>query len=366
MNILTEDKQKEFCNEIIQIKNEIVKTTSKAEIFQHFSNIIFWQNMLFFIGISGIWIQYNFISILSLTCFIVTRWSINGHHVGHGGYDKCNVYPYLRKDFGKGLRRIVDWFDWFSIEAWKFEHNKFHHYYLNEQSDPDLVENIYDTTLVRFTFFQRNIMFLLSMITWRWAYYASNTLAKYHSSLNNNSESNSTIMIHHLFYVEGLPLEFLKLVLPYFIYMFIFIPSIFGWFLGSPYFYNALYNLILTEVFANIYSFLIITTNHCGYDLYRFNKSDLSENGRIYRAVLGSVNYPFGNDMIDFFHGYLNYQIEHHMFPDLSCLEYRRLAPFVREICKKYDVQYIKQNIFIRLYYTYRIYVGLDRMKVYD
>ena len=78
------------------------------------------------------------------------------------------------------------------------------------------------------------------------------------------------------------------------------------------------------------------------------------------------MNYPFGNDMIDFFHGYLNYQIEHHMFPDLSCLEYQRLAPFVEEICKKYDVQYVKQNIFIRLYYTYRIYVGLDRMKVYD
>jgi hypothetical protein len=129
MSLLPEDKQTEFCSEIIKIKNEIIKTTSKAEIFEHFSNILFLQNLLFFLGISGIWIQYNFISILSLTGFIVSRWTINGHHVCHGGYDQCEVYPYLRKDFGKGLRRFIDWFDWFSVEAWTFEHNKFHHFY---------------------------------------------------------------------------------------------------------------------------------------------------------------------------------------------------------------------------------------------
>jgi len=364
MTILSDDKQKEFCDEIIKAKNAIVTNTSKDDIFQHFDKIRFWQNVLFCIGISGIWIKYNFISILSFTCFIVSRWTISGHHVCHGGYDRCKMYPYTRKDFGKGLRRFIDWFDWFSVEAWTFEHNKFHHYYLNENADPDLIENIYDKTLVQFTFLQRNLMFISSIFTWRWAYYASNTLAKYHRSIMNHDETNDTIMIHHLFYVDGLPLKFANFILPYFVYMFICIPSIFGVTFGSTYFYHALYNLVLTEIFANIYTFCIITTNHCGYDLYRFKTSDVSENGRIYRAVLGSVNYPYGNDTIDFFHGYLNYQIEHHMFPVLSCLEYQKLAPLVKEICRKYDVQYIQQNVLLRLYYTYRIYNGWDRMKV--
>jgi fatty acid desaturase len=365
MTKLSEDRQTNFCNEIINARNYIVRNTCKNDIFQHFANILFWQNLLFIIGICGIWIKYNFISIFSLTCFIVSRWTINGHHICHGGYDRCNQYPYIRKDFGKGFRRIIDWFDWFSIEAWKFEHNKFHHYYLNESADPDLVENIHDKLLKNFTFLLKNIAFILSVLTWRWSYYASNTLDKYNAELSNN-KSNSTIMIHHLFYKKDLLIEFVKIVLPYFMYMFICIPSIFGLIFGSAYFYNTLYNLILTEFFANIYSFSIIASNHCGKDLYRFNKSDVSENGRIYRAALGSVNFPLGNDIIDFSHGYLNYQIEHHMFPNLSCLEYKKLAPKVEEICKKYDVQYIKQNIFIRLYYTYRIFVGLDKMKVYD
>jgi len=363
MTTLTHDKQNEFCNEIIKVKNEIVANTSKEEIFRHFAKILYWQNLLFCIGISGIWIKYNFISIISLTCFIVTRWTINGHHVCHGGYDRCNKYPYIRTEFGKGWRRCIDWFDWFSIEAWTFEHNKFHHYYLNENTDPDLIENIYDKALVQFTFLQKNLTIISSIFTWRWAYYASNTLAKYHRSITNLGENNDTIMIHHLFYVDGLALEFVKVISSYFVYMFICIPSIYGIILGSRYFYHTLCNLLLTEIFANIYTFSIITTNHCGYDLYRFKTSNVSENGRIYRAVLGSVNYPYGNDVIDFFHGYLNYQIEHHMFPNLSCLEYQKLAPLVKNICRKYNVQYIQENVLFRLYYTYRIFVGLDRMK---
>jgi fatty acid desaturase len=122
---------------------------------------------------------------------------------------------------------------------------------------------------------------------------------------------------------------------------------------------------MLAELLANIYSFTIITTNHCGSDLYRFSNSDVSENGRIYRAILGSVNYPYGSEATDFLHGYLNYQIEHHMFPDLSCLEYKLLAPKIKNICEKYKVNYIQENVLQRLYKTYKIYVGIDKMKVF-
>ena len=142
--------------------------------------------------------------------------------------------------------------------------------------------------------------------------------------------------------------------------------SIFGYFIGPIYFYNTLYNLILVDIFANIYSFIIIVTNHAGSDLYRFDTHGTLDFRRVYRAVLGSVNYPLGNDIIDFLHGYLNYQIEHHMFPNLSCLEYKKLAPEVEKICKEYKVQYIKQNVFIRMYYTYRIFTKLDKMKLYQ
>jgi hypothetical protein len=45
----------------------------------------------------------------------------------------------------------------------------------------------------------------------------------------------------------------------------------------------------------------------------------------------------------DFMHGWLNYQIEHHMFPDLSMLSYQKAAPIVRAACEKYGVPYVQE-----------------------
>ena len=40
----------------------------------------------------------------------------------------------------RGWRRAIDWFDWIDPSAWHEEHNIQHHYRLNEEADPDLVE----------------------------------------------------------------------------------------------------------------------------------------------------------------------------------------------------------------------------------
>jgi len=54
------------------------------------------------------------------------------------------------------------------------------------------------------------------------------------------------------------------------------------------------------------------------------------------RAVIGSVNFKTGGDVNDFMHGWLNYQIEHHMFSDMSMLTYQRMAPEMKLLCEKY------------------------------
>jgi len=38
----------------------------------------------------------------------------------------------------------------------------------------------------------------------------------------------------------------------------------------------------------------------------------------------------------DFLHGWLNYQIEHHVWPSLSALSYQRAQPELKSICEKY------------------------------
>ena len=62
-------------------------------------------------------------------------------------------------------------------------------------------------------------------------------------------------------------------------------------------------------------------------------------------------------------HGWLNYQIEHHMWPQLSMLSYQKSAPITQEICRRYGVPYVKHNVFWRLKKTVDIMVGNTSMR---
>ena len=48
----------------------------------------------------------------------------------------------------------------------------------------------------------------------------------------------------------------------------------------------AVANLLLADVLSNIHSFIIIATNHCGDDMYKFDNSIVPRSGSFYmRAV---------------------------------------------------------------------------------
>lgn len=68
------------------------------------------------------------------------------------------------------------------------------------------------------------------------------------------------------------------------------------------------------------------------------------------------VGHPSGNDWfekqtngtldvscpswMDWFHGGLQFQIEHHLFPRLPRSQLRKISPFVKELCKKHNLPY--------------------------
>lgn len=79
---------------------------------------------------------------------------------------------------------------------------------------------------------------------------------------------------------------------------------------GSDYAMNAFYSLLFAEVATNVHSFVVIATNHAGDDLYRFNVHCKPHSGTFYlRQVLSSANFTCGDDLTDFMHGWLNYQV---------------------------------------------------------
>jgi len=71
-----------------------------------------------------------------------------------------------------------------------------------------------------------------------------------------------------------------------------------------------------------------------------------------------------GGRVLGFFHGGLNYQIEHHLFPRISHVHYYKIKPIVQDWCKKNNIKYTYYNTLwenIHSCYKYLELRGSDR-----
>jgi fatty acid desaturase len=140
------------------------------------------------------------------------------------------------------------------------------------------------------------------------------------------------------------------------------IPALFAP-LGTLAVVNVWLNSAGAELLTNLHSFLMIVPNHAGDDLDRFDDPVRGRGDFYLRQITGSVNYRSSGQVSDFLQGWLNYQIEHHLFPDLPLSQYRKIAPQVRQICEKHGIPYREESVFIRLKKAVDVMVGDATMR---
>ena len=68
-------------------------------------------------------------------------------------------------------------------------------------------------------------------------------------------------------------------------------------------------------------------------------------------------------DAWDFLHGFLNYQVEDHLWPNLSALSYQRAHPELKAICAKHGVPFVQQSVPARLKKTLDVMIGRASMR---
>ena len=221
-------------------------------------------------------------------------------------------------------------------------------------------------------------------LIWKWFYYAPNTMKEMYGRREREAKKNgedfenpfqtgelpstvATVAAGAFKGKFGALVETIKCFAPYATFQFAVLPAL-GYAVGGASMAGAvLATSILADVMTNVHSFIIIATNHVGDDIYRFESETKPRSDDFYlRAVIGSANFRTGGDVNDFFHGWLNYQIEHHMFADMSMLSYQRMAPEIKAICEKHGVPYVQENVFERLRKTLQIGVGSRDMLVYE
>ncbi|HVJ88317.1 MAG TPA: fatty acid desaturase [Labilithrix sp.] len=343
-----------FVKELEALKAESDKMRDASDL-EHLKKIERWGRLCTVAGYATGWIVPNPISALLLSQGRFTRFAIMGHHVLHGGYDRVPSVPerYTSKRFARGKRRLIDWMDWIVPEAWIFEHNALHHYHLGESQDPDdlgeVVRKNFSSESARE---KKHLSFALTAMVWKLSFYAPSTLKQLRRRRNRIvprgevMEPRDFDVAFHPMHPEGREL-WTRSIAPYALYQFVLVPSLFA-FLGPLAVTNVALNSIGAELLTNAHAFLMIVPNHAGDDLYKFSTRARSKAEFYLRQVLGSTNYNCGSDLNDFVHGFLNYQIEHHLWPDATLRQYKWLQPRVKELCRRYGVPYVQESVWRR------------------
>ena len=355
-----------FCAELTQLRNETFQALTQAD-FKHLLKIERWGRLATFTGFATAWIFPNPLSVVFIALGLMTRWLLM-HHIGHGGYDRVPGVPkrYTSKYFAIGRRRFIDWFDWIHPEAWNYEHNYLHHYHTGEAKDPDLVErNARIVRDFRCPKFMKYIALFLFAISWKFTYYAPNTC--------NALKTKEAKKKHRRYKSYITPLNFLNVFnplvrklwlecyIPYIAVNFVVIPALF-YPLGSQAVYFVLINRLLAEALVNFHAFMVIAPNHTGADLFRFEYHYRDKKEFYVNQVLGSANYRCGGELLDYSQMWLNYQIEHHLLPNLPMSTYRTIQPKVKILCERYRIPYIQDNVFKRFKSLSDIFVGNSSM----
>jgi fatty acid desaturase len=360
-----------FEEELRALKAEVVASLGPEDL-EHLQKLERWGRWSTLAGYATAWTLPNPITMALLSTGSMAQWTILAHHVLHKGMDQVPGAPerLTSKGFAKGLRRWIDWPDWIVPDAWSHEHNVLHHAYTNEVADPDLVEvNLRALRAAKVPKLAKHLAVAWFALTWKLSYYAPNTLQvlgrkRDRTTKDIRSDGRGDASLLDGFdprNPEGRAL-WLRSILPYGLGRFVAVPALFAP-LGPWAVFSVLVNSVGAELLTNLHTFAIITPNHAGDDLERFDGPPTGKGEWFARQVKSSANFTTGGDLNDFLHGFLNYQIEHHLFPDLPPRQYQRIQPRVKAICEKYGVPYVQEPLWKRVQQLWGVAVGDRTMR---
>ena len=353
--------------ELNAIRQAVRQEAGLADL-QHLAKMERWTRSCGLVGLATAWIIPNPFSALLISQYKTGSWTMMAHHILHRGYDHIPgvARRHTSQQFARGWRRWIDWPDWIWPPAWSHEHNHLHHYHLGEHTDPDLVErNLEWLRQKSWPAPVKVFLIALMAMTWKFIYYAGNTLNAWYRKQHPQEQvpTYGSFAFWNPLSKTG-RLLWGKCFLPYVLIHFMLIPGLFL-LISEQAALFVLINILGAEMLTNLHSFAVIVTNHTGDDVYRFDTPLQDKEQFYFRQIAGSVNFNTGSNLNDFLHGYLNYQIEHHLWPDLTMLQYRKAQPLVKALAKRHGIPYVQQSVWVRIRKTVSVMAGLRTMPVY-
>ncbi|HAA17016.1 MAG TPA: acyl-CoA desaturase [Cytophagales bacterium] len=272
--------------------------------------------------------------------YVLMGWGVAGiglsvmHDANHGSYSK---YPWVNKMLGLSLNLVGG-----AAFTWKVQHNVLHHTYTNVY---DMDEDISPRGLFRFSpdskfrkihrFQHLYAWFFYGALTLSWVIAKDfNRLHRYHKlgliekQKTTYGRELAVIIISkvvYFTYVIGLPLLFTDFSIGQIILGFVVMHYIAGMILA-----------------------LIFQPAHVEESTEFFQPND---DGKLPSAwavhqLFTTSNFAMRSRLFTWFIGGLNYQVEHHLFPNICHVHYRKLSKIVRKTAKEFDLPYKSRPTF--------------------
>ena len=256
------------------------------------------------------------------------------HDANHGAYSK-------NKHVNNALGFLLNFIGGYH-QNWKIQHNFLHHSFTNvEGHDEDISNNLMrfspsrpQRKIYRFQAFYAPFLYSLMTIYWligkdykQILNYEKLQLLK--SNGLNLKQALTEISIHKTWYVVltlVIPIITVKVAWWYIIIGFLIMHFICG--------------LLLALIFQPAH--VVEETSFVAPE-----ESSSIENNWAIHQLYTTANFAHGSRMFSWFIGGLNYQIEHHLFPNICHVHYRKISKIVKETAAEFNIPYYQHTTFL-------------------
>jgi linoleoyl-CoA desaturase len=250
------------------------------------------------------------------------------HDSNHGAYadnDRVNRF----------LGSLLNVIGGYAIN-WKIQHNILHHTYTNIQGlDEDIdagkgLRMSPEKPLKPFHKYQHIYAWpLYSLMNIYWIlfkdykllfrYHKNNLLAKQKTTLKKSLIELSLLKVFYIIYMIAMPIAFAKV----------------GW-------YHVVGGLVVMHLVAGFSLAVIFQPAHVvgTSDYAKPNEDRRMENSWAVHQVLNTANFAPDNKLVSWFIGGLNYQIEHHLFPQVCHIHYPKISGIVKDVATEFGIPY--------------------------
>jgi len=109
-----------FKAEVRALGDRLEREQGPADV-AHLQKLIRWSNICAAVGIGTMWLAPNPMSIIALSTWTFSRWTMIAHHTCHGGYnrqdDGSGRFTSIGFAVGSIFVRVRDWLDWMLPEV---------------------------------------------------------------------------------------------------------------------------------------------------------------------------------------------------------------------------------------------------------